>query len=119
MADDGIAQMQIEAGEPDPPLPTIVNVHEPPAPLQPVGARLDPAIPGAASLGTPQAQPTAPIPTVAPRTATPSRPVNGTTESTAPMPTKATSHGAPARRYLNEKVTGVLLEGMKKLAAEQ
>ena len=32
---------------------------------------------------------------------------------------KAASHGAPARRYLNEKVTGVLLEGMKKLAADR
>jgi len=35
------------------------------------------------------------------------------------MPSKAAPHGAPARRYLNEKVTGVLLEGMKRLAAEQ
>lgn len=35
------------------------------------------------------------------------------------MPSKAASHGAPARRYLNEKVTGVLLEGMKRLAADQ
>lgn len=35
------------------------------------------------------------------------------------MPAKAASHGAPARRYLNKKVTGVLLEGMKRLAAEQ
>jgi len=29
------------------------------------------------------------------------------------------SHGAPVRRYLNEKVTGVLLEGMKKVGREQ
>ena len=35
------------------------------------------------------------------------------------MPSKAASHGAPARRYLNERVTGVLLEGMKRLAADQ
>ena len=35
------------------------------------------------------------------------------------MPSKAASHGAPARRYLNEKVTGVLLEGLKRLAADQ
>ena len=54
-----------------------------------------------------------------PRTATPNRAVNGATETTAPMPSKAASHGAPARRYLNDKVTGVLLEGMKRLAAEQ
>ena len=53
------------------------------------------------------------------RNATPTRPVNGTAESTAPMPSKAASHGAPARRYLNEKVTGVLLEGMKRLAADR
>jgi len=53
------------------------------------------------------------------RTATPTRPVNGTAEITPPMPSKAASHGAPARRYLNEKVTGVLLEGMKRLAADR
>lgn len=38
---------------------------------------------------------------------------------TTPLPARAASHGAPARRYLNEKVTGVLLEGMKRVAAEQ
>lgn len=35
------------------------------------------------------------------------------------MPNRAAPNGAPARRYLNDKVTGVLLEGMKKLASEQ
>lgn len=35
------------------------------------------------------------------------------------MPSRAAAHGAPARRYLNEKVTGVLLEGMKRLAADR
>ncbi|KAL8299540.1 hypothetical protein RB598_009124 [Gaeumannomyces tritici] len=35
------------------------------------------------------------------------------------MPAEATPHGAPARRYLNTKVTGVLLEGMKLIAKEQ
>ncbi|MCJ1257248.1 COMPASS (complex proteins associated with Set1p) component [Lignoscripta atroalba] len=59
-----------------------------------------------------------------PRTATPTRHINGTGPGTTvdaapPMPSKAAAHGAPVRRYLNEKVTGVLLEGMKKLAAEQ
>lgn len=53
------------------------------------------------------------------RTSTPARQVNGNAESAPPMPSKAASHGAPARRYLNEKVTGVLLEGMKRLAADQ
>ncbi|SLM34367.1 Dpy-30 motif [Lasallia pustulata] len=73
------------------------------------------------------AQSPAPLPpstnsTPAPqRTATPTRTANGSVnaEFTAPMPSKAVPHGAPARRYLNEKVTGVLLEGMKRLAAEQ
>lgn len=50
---------------------------------------------------------------------TPSRLQNGTPETTTPMPSKAASHGAPARRYLNEKVTGTLLEGMRRLALEQ
>ena len=53
-----------------------------------------------------------------PRTSTPNRAVNGAAEPLT-IPLKAASHGAPARRYLNEKVTGVLLEGMKKLAAQQ
>lgn len=54
-----------------------------------------------------------------PRTATPNRHVNGVVETAPPMPSKAAAHGAPARRYLNEKVTGVLLEGMKRLAADR
>lgn len=53
------------------------------------------------------------------RTATPNRHVNGTVETAPPMPSKAAAHGAPARRYLNEKVTEVLLEGMKRLAADR
>ncbi|KAI9680962.1 MAG: COMPASS (complex proteins associated with Set1p) component [Trizodia sp. TS-e1964] len=43
-------------------------------------------------------------------------PTNGTTPA---APLKALPHGAPARRYLNENVTPVLLEGMKLLAREQ
>ncbi|KAG6007873.1 hypothetical protein E4U21_005461 [Claviceps maximensis] len=35
------------------------------------------------------------------------------------MPSEAPAHGDPTRRYLNTKVTGVLLEGMKQLAKEQ
>lgn len=35
------------------------------------------------------------------------------------MPGKAQPHGAPVRQYLNGKVTGPLLEGMKLLAKEQ
>ena len=53
------------------------------------------------------------------RTATPTRNINGNAEVVPPMPAKAAPHGAPARRYLNEKVVGVLLEGMKRLVAEQ
>lgn len=40
-------------------------------------------------------------------------------ESGPKMPEKAPAHGAPARQYLNTKVTGALLEGMKILAKEQ
>ncbi|KAK2590345.1 COMPASS (complex proteins associated with Set1p) component [Conoideocrella luteorostrata] len=35
------------------------------------------------------------------------------------MPSEAPAHGDSTRRYLNTKVTGVLLEGMKKLAKDQ
>ena len=63
---------------------------------------------------TPHSKP----PSTMPRHSTPSQPVNGAAE-TFTIPSKAASHGAPARRYLNEKVTGVLLEGMKKLVVQQ
>ncbi|KAL8653818.1 MAG: hypothetical protein Q9210_001876 [Variospora velana] len=67
---------------------------------------------------SPAIVPSAATPTVQ-RTATPSRNTNGIIEAPPPLPAKAATHGAPARRYLNEKVTGVLLEGMKRLAVEQ
>ncbi|CEJ82595.1 Putative COMPASS component SDC1 [[Torrubiella] hemipterigena] len=35
------------------------------------------------------------------------------------VPSEAAPHGDPTRRYLNTKVTGALLEGMKLLAKEQ
>ncbi|POR30829.1 Set1 complex component sdc1 [Tolypocladium paradoxum] len=35
------------------------------------------------------------------------------------LPSEAVPHGDPTRRYLNAKVTGVLLEGMKQLAKDQ
>lgn len=65
----------------------------------------------------PSATPT-PIP-VPPRTATPTRNITNGQIEPSPMPLRAAAHGAPVRRYLNEKVTGVLLEGMKKLVIEQ
>lgn len=68
---------------------------------------------------SPVTHPPSATPTPAPnRTATPTRNINGQVEA-APMPLKAAAHGAPARRYLNERVTGVLLEGMKRLVIEQ
>lgn len=64
---------------------------------------------------------------VPPRVGTPSRNVNGNDSSRAAslhpdpptMPSQAPPHGAPTRQYLNGKVTGVLLDGMKQLAKEQ
>ncbi|KAF7524791.1 hypothetical protein G7054_g11309 [Neopestalotiopsis clavispora] len=70
------------------------------------------------------------------RTGTPARATNGVQEhqqqqtstsraaSAHPDPgftmqSEAPPHGAPARQYLNTKVTGVLLEGMKLVAKEQ
>ncbi|TAQ90215.1 hypothetical protein B7494_g1509 [Chlorociboria aeruginascens] len=40
-------------------------------------------------------------------------------DPTPAIPSEAPLHGAPTRQYLNSKVTGVLLEGMKQLAKEQ
>ncbi|QSZ30016.1 hypothetical protein DSL72_004534 [Monilinia vaccinii-corymbosi] len=64
------------------------------------------------------------------RTSTPVPKANGNAEAssratsqhpdTGPsLPTEASVHGAPARVYLNQTVTGSLLEGMKLLAKEQ
>ncbi|KAI4112910.1 MAG: hypothetical protein LQ345_006013 [Seirophora villosa] len=88
----------------DSPAPPLTNIH---ADIDMADAAPSPAV--AQSAATPTAQ----------RTATPSRNTNGIIEAPPPLPVKAAAHGAPARRYLNEKVTGVLLEGMKKLAVEQ
>ncbi|MCJ1458048.1 COMPASS (complex proteins associated with Set1p) component [Mycoblastus sanguinarius] len=132
MAEENTGTMpdMVEAGTPIPPIDNIHNIvnAEPDLPLpisngallQPPQTvdQLDTDIPDATPSLAPQ-NPTMPSNTTAQRTATPTRNVNGNVEVTTPMPTKAASHGAPARRYLNEKVTGVLLEGMKRLAAEQ
>lgn len=53
------------------------------------------------------------------RTASLNALVKGMHDTAPVQAAKAASHGAPARRYLNEKVTGVLLEGMKRLAADR
>jgi COMPASS component SDC1 len=45
--------------------------------------------------------------------------VTTTTATGFAMPSEAAAHGAPVRQYLNSKVTGVLLEGMKIVAREQ
>ena len=48
-----------------------------------------------------------------------SRAASAHPDSAATMPAEAALHGAPARQYLNSKVTPSLLEGMKKIALEQ
>lgn len=40
-------------------------------------------------------------------------------EATFTMPNEAPSNGAPVRQYINTKLTGPLLEGMKMIAKEQ
>ncbi|KAK2626699.1 hypothetical protein QTJ16_003874 [Diplocarpon rosae] len=67
-----------------------------------------------------------PIP---PRVGTPSRNTNGNEtpsraasqhpELSSTIPNEAPPHGAPTRQYLNSKVTGPLMDGMKLLAKEQ
>ncbi|KAL8933740.1 MAG: hypothetical protein Q9211_005613 [Gyalolechia sp. 1 TL-2023] len=88
----------------DSPAPPLTNIH---ADIDMADSGPTPTVPPAAVTPTPQ------------RVATPIRNTNGIVETPAPLPARAAIHGAPARRYLNEKVTGVLLEGMKRLAVEQ
>ncbi|KAI4173044.1 MAG: hypothetical protein LQ343_003154 [Gyalolechia ehrenbergii] len=105
---------QVQEQQQSEPLPVQPSVDSPVPPLTNIHADIDmadfgptPTVPPAAVTPTPQ------------RIATPSRNTNGNVEAPAPLPARAAIHGAPARRYLNEKVTGVLLEGMKRLAVEQ
>lgn len=56
------------------------------------------------------------------RTGTPaqaSRAASAHPDSGFGVPSEAVPHGDPTRRYLNTKVTGALLEGMKLLAKDQ
>jgi len=83
-----------------------------------------PASPAPGSLSNVNAP--SPLP---PRTSTPVRMANGNEISSRAgsqhpdlgptMPVEAPPHGAPTRQYLNSKVTGALLDGMKQLAKEQ
>ncbi|KAG5940728.1 hypothetical protein E4U59_002270 [Claviceps monticola] len=79
-------------------------------------------------LDLPVEQEVSPVPaSVAPspapaRTGTPaqgSRAASLHPDSGFTMPSEAPVHGDPTRQYLNTKVTGVLLEGMKQLAMAQ
>ncbi|KAK4195774.1 hypothetical protein QBC40DRAFT_343214 [Triangularia verruculosa] len=67
----------------------------------------------ATSVHPPEQQQQAPPPTMGATTVT----TQSTT--TIPMPSEAPLHGAPVRQYINSKITGVLLEGMKIVAREQ
>ncbi|EKD20731.1 dpy-30 domain-containing protein [Drepanopeziza brunnea f. sp. 'multigermtubi' MB_m1] len=63
------------------------------------------------------------------RVGTPSRTTNGTDvasrapsqhpEPSSTVPKEAPLHGAPVRQYMNSKVTGPVMDGMKVLAKEQ
>ncbi|KAI4290043.1 MAG: hypothetical protein L6R35_000686 [Caloplaca aegaea] len=128
MAEEATIQNQSEIPAPSPlpldpppptqqqsePFPTQPSMDSPAPPLTNIHADIDMAD----AAPSPAILPSAATPTVQ-RTATPSRNTNGIIEAPSPLPAKAATHGAPARRYLNEKVTGVLLEGMKRLAVEQ
>lgn len=70
---------------------------------------------------SPAPAPFAPSPAPA-RTGTPaqgSRAASVHPDASLALPSEAVPHGDPTRRYLNAKVTGVLLEGMKQLAKDQ
>ncbi|RYP81312.1 hypothetical protein DL769_002041 [Monosporascus sp. CRB-8-3] len=58
-------------------------------------------------------------PRIGPEGNTPSRAASQHPDQGFTMPAEAPPHGAPVRQYLNSKVTGTLLEGMKAIAKEQ
>ncbi|KAK1996235.1 dpy-30 domain-containing protein [Colletotrichum falcatum] len=91
-------------------------------------AMTDAAEPSSSPAPIPQAAPSAPSPAPG-RTGTPSRNLNGEASSRAGsahpdahptnIPNQAVEHGDPARMYINNTVTAVLLEGMKIIGKNQ
>ncbi|KAK1963333.1 dpy-30 domain-containing protein [Colletotrichum sublineola] len=91
-------------------------------------AMTDAVEPSSSPAPNPQAAPSAPSPASG-RTGTPSRNLNGEASSRAGsvhpdahptnIPNQAVEHGDPARMYLNNNVTAVLLEGMKIIGKNQ
>lgn len=106
-------QAQAPAPAPDSTKDVVMTDGAPDRPASPA------ILPGATNAPSPAPQ----------RIGTPSRNVNGndvTSRATsqhpdpAPaIPKEAPAHGAPTRQYLNSKVTGPLLDGMKQIAKEQ
>ncbi|KAI6716837.1 hypothetical protein JHW43_000570 [Diplocarpon mali] len=91
-----------------------------------VMADTTPERPASPAVASSTANAPSPIP---PRVGTPSRNTNGNDtpsraasqhpEPSSTIPKEAPPHGAPTRQYLNSKVTGPLMDGMKLLAKEQ
>ncbi len=101
-----------ESNPPQPPTqqpqhPTSTTPTTAPSPAAPI-ARIPTPVPATAAQ---QQQPTSRAASAHPD---PAPPTTGFT-----MPTEAAPHGAPVRQYINSKITGVLLEGMKIVAREQ
>lgn len=67
----------------------------------------------------PAASAPSPAPARAATSAQGSRAASLHPDSAPTFPAEAVPHGDPTRQYLNTKVTGVLLEGMKKLAKDR
>ncbi|KAF5966702.1 histone-lysine n-methyltransferase [Fusarium coicis] len=82
-------------------------------------AMSDAPVDHSASSPAPATHAPSPIPA---RTGTPaqgSRAASAHPDSGLSLPAEAAPHGDPTRRYLNTKVTGVLLEGVKQLAKDK
>lgn len=118
--DAGLTQHPQPAAPPDMAMPN--------APIEQAAVRLPNPLPSLASIrhasrrlyGAPLTRPEQ-SPAL-PQTGTPaqgSRAASAHPDAPVAMPSEAAPHGDPTRRYLNAKVTGVLLEGMKQLAKDQ
>ncbi|SPQ19271.1 9424a8ce-9731-4422-97d3-e5c0e5851ba5 [Thermothielavioides terrestris] len=67
----------------------------------------------------PPARVPTPTTTTTPAATAPGMPPHAGTTAGFAMPAEAAAHGAPVRQYINGRITGVLLEGMKMVAREQ
>ncbi|KAK0723997.1 hypothetical protein B0T21DRAFT_293910 [Apiosordaria backusii] len=122
---DAPAQVCLNSKTPSRPIQSqTISPHHPPSHSNTPTPRTTtpiplPHIPGFTAPATTTSRGTSVHPPEQHPVAPPTTATTTTTATASSMPSEAPLHGAPVRQYINSKITGVLLEGMKLVAREQ